>query len=111
MMSRARILRTSEDFKVRWMRTEHAASWISLAKDRRIIDKALEAARSVSSKLGYPPSESRGEYPVTPTVLRSMTSKTQDLQEEYLRISIAPRSMDFLCISLGGSVVCRAWDA
>ena len=110
MMSRARILRTSEDFKVRWMRTERAASWISLAKDRRIIDKALEAARSVSSKLGYPPSESRGEYPVTPTVLRSMTSKTQDLQEECLR-SIAPRSTDFLCISLGGSVVCRAWDA
>ena len=82
----------------------------SLAIDRKIIENFLEPARSVSSKLGKPISESRGEFLVTPIVLQAMTSKTQDYREEYLKMSIASRSLGFLYVSHGGRVVCRARD-
>ena len=76
-----------EDFEVRWANTEDAASLMSFVDDREIVERALDAMRA---------------NPLFPS------NSGSAIQEHYLNESIDPRSLGFLCISLGGSVVYRA---
>ena len=73
-----------EDFDVRWVSTEHAASHMSFLEDRKVVEKALEAVQSIPFGL---------------------VSVSFDFRGAYLNTSIDPRGLGFLCISLGGSRV------
>ena len=88
------------------MRTENAAPWISFPEDEGSGACALYFVEN-----GVSASKPQWETLRHTYISMTMISKKQDLRDEYLGISIGPRSLGFLFNASWASVVCRASGA